>query len=42
MELVASIEAEFGVEMDEDAALSVARVSEMVDYVQKVLVQQSS
>lgn len=40
IELVAAFEAEFDIEMDEDAALSVKTVGKAVDFIQNVLDQQ--
>ncbi len=40
IELVASFEEEFGIEMDEDAALSVESVSDAVTYIAKVCKEQ--
>ncbi len=40
IELVASFEEEFGIEMDEDAALSVESVSDAVTYIVKVCKEQ--
>ena len=39
IELVAAFEAEFDIEMDEDAALSVKTVSKAVDFIQNILEQ---
>lgn len=39
IELVASFEAEFDIEMDEDAALSVKTVGEAVEFIQNILDQ---
>ena len=40
VELVAMFEEEFGIEMDEDAALSVETVSKAVEYIAEVCKQQ--
>ena len=40
IELVAMFEEEFGIEMDEDAALSVQTVGEAVDFIAKVCKEQ--
>ena len=40
IELVAMFEEEFGIEMDEDAALSVETVSTAVDFIVKVCAEQ--
>ena len=40
VELVASFEEEFGIEMDEDAALSVDTVGGAVDFISKVCAEQ--
>ncbi len=40
IELVASFEEEFGIEMDEDAALSVESVGAAVDFITKVCKEQ--
>ena len=40
VELVASFEEEFGIEMDEDAALSVETVGSAVDFITKVCKEQ--
>ncbi len=40
VELVAMFEEEFGIEMDEDAALSVQSVGEAVEYITKVCKEQ--
>ena len=40
VELVAHFEEEFGIEMDEDAALSVSTVGEAVDFIGKVCQEQ--
>jgi acyl carrier protein len=40
VELVASFEEEFGIEMDEDAALSVSTVGGAVDFIGKVCEEQ--
>jgi acyl carrier protein len=40
IELVAMFEEEFGIEMDEDAALSVQTVGEAVDFIAKVCREQ--
>jgi acyl carrier protein len=40
IELVASFEEEFGIEMDEDAALSVETVGSAVDFITKVCKEQ--
>ena len=40
VELVANFEEEFGVEMDEDAALSVSTVGEAVEFIDKVCREQ--
>ncbi len=39
IELVAAFEAEFDIEMDEDAALSVKTVGKAVEFIQNILVQ---
>ena len=40
VELVANFEEEFGIEMDEDAALSVSTVGEAVEFIDKVCQEQ--
>ncbi len=40
IELVAAFEAEFDIEMDEDAALSVKSVGDAVDFIEKVIEEQ--
>ena len=40
IQLVAAFEEEFGIEMDEDEALSVTRVDKAVDFIAKVIEQQ--
>ena len=40
IELVAMFEEEFGIEMDEDAALSVQTVGDAVDFIAKVCMEQ--
>lgn len=40
VELVAMFEEEFGIEMDEDAALSVPTVGEAIDFIAKVCKEQ--
>jgi acyl carrier protein len=40
VELVANFEEEFGIEMDEDAALSVSTVGEAVQFIDKVCQEQ--
>jgi len=40
VELVASFEEEFGIEMDEDEALSVDNVGDAIDYIAKVCKEQ--
>jgi len=40
VELVASFEEEFGIEMDEDAALSVQTVGDAVDFITKTCKEQ--
>ena len=40
IELVAMFEEEFGIEMDEDAALSVQTVGDAVDFIKKVCKEQ--
>ena len=40
IELVAMFEEEFGIEMDEDAALSVEKVSDAVEFIAKVCQEQ--
>ena len=40
VELVASFEEEFGIEMDEDAALSVDNVGDAIDFIAKVCKEQ--
>ena len=42
VELVAAFEEEFGIEMDEDAALSVSTVSGAVDFITKVCKEQGA
>ena len=41
IELVASFEEEFDIEMDEDAALAVKSVSDAVTFIDKVIAEQS-
>jgi acyl carrier protein len=42
VELVANFEEEFGIDMDEDAALSVQTVGEAVEFIAKVCQQQGA
>jgi len=42
VELVANFEEEFGIDMDEDAALSVQTVGEAVDFIAKVCREQGA
>ena len=42
VELVANFEEEFGIDMDEDAALSVQTVGEAVDFIAKVCQEQGA